>query len=183
MSYCDESADLARQQQPRIFAEASTGSMTKSQSNAWREFSSEDDWAAAGKSVPVALVWNRDGAFSLVTIVSRSPHVRLAAVTNRRVDYGYGRDAKLIRIRAVPFAPQQCELLFPCRLISGHEFFLGGQRPAITDWVFTTQGTIRKLRNGKEMSDYFDPSNSLTVSDLQLRTSDDLPFDRMASQK
>jgi hypothetical protein len=50
-------------------------------------------------------------------------------------------------------------------------------------WVFIPDGTINKLRNGKEVDDYFDPSNSLTVNDLHLTTSDDLPFDHTAKSK
>jgi len=49
--------------------------------------------------------------------------------------------------------------------------------------VFTPNGQIRKLRDGEAQDDYFDPSYSLTVSDLHLRSSDDLPFNHPAQHK
>jgi hypothetical protein len=101
----------------------------------------------------------------------------------QRVDYCCGADTKLMRIRAVWHAPTQCEALFPCQLISGHEFFLGGQYPAVTDWVLCADGTVEKLRNGEAVDDYFDPSYGLTASDLHLRRSVELPFDATESAR
>lgn len=177
MNYCDAVDDSVQDQQPRIFAELNVDSTTKSKGDRWKEFASKDEWDAAGKPAPLAFVWNRDGAIVRVTIVARPPRVGSPVVARDRVDYCYGSDTKLIRIRALWSAPTECEFLFPCRLISGHEFFLGGRwYPAVTDWVFTEDGAIQKLRNGKTVDDDFDPSYSLTVSDLHLRTSADLPF-------
>ena len=86
-----------------------------------------------------------------------------------------------MRIRAVWYVPTHCEFLFPCQLIKGHEFFLA-QNSGITDWVFAADGQIRKLRNGKVRDDQFDPSYSLSVSDLRLKTSENLPFSPPTSQ-
>jgi len=179
MNYCDAVDDSAWEQRPRVFAELGTDSATERKERRWTEFASRQEWDAAGKPAPVVFVWYREGAIVRVSVVT-PVHV---SVHNSRIDYCYGADTRLIRIRAVPLAPQECEFLFPCRLISGREFLLGGQRPAVTDWVFTTEGTISKLRNGKEVDDYFDPSNSLTVNDLHLRTSDSLPFDHIAKSE
>lgn len=184
MNYCDAVDDSLQQQQPRIFAESKIDSSPESKSSVWRELASREDWYAAGKPAPLAFVWDRDGAIVRVTIVARPPRGWNRVVgAHQQVDYCYGTDTHLIRIRAVWYEPTYCEFLFPCRLISGHEFFLRGQRPAITDWVFAADGTIEKLRNGKAVDDYFDPSNSLSASDLHLRTSDDLPFDHIAPPK
>ena len=183
MNYCDAVDDSVQEQQPRIFAELKMDPTTASKSEGWSEFTSKDDWVAAGKPAPLAFVWNRDGAIVRVTIVASSPRVRIPVVARRRVDYCYGADTKLIRIRAVWYVPTDCEFLFPCRLISGREFLLGGQSPAVTDWVFTADGTIKTLLNGKARDDYFDASNSLSASDLHLWTSDDLPFNHLAPKK
>jgi hypothetical protein len=183
MNYCDAVDDSLREQQPHIFAELKMDPTTKSKIDGWREFASKDEWYAAGKPAPRAFVWNRDGAIVRVTIVANPPRVQIPAVARQWIDYCYGADGKLIRIRAVWYVPRYCEFLFPCRLISGREFLLGGQRPAVTDWVFTADGTIRTLRNGKARNDYFDPSNSLSVSDLHLRTSADLPFNHLAPKE
>ena len=175
MNYCDAVDDSVQQEQPRVFAESNIDSTTTPKSHRWREFASKDEWDAAGKPAPLAFVWNRVGAIVRVTVVTRPPRVGSPVITRGRVDYCYGSDTNLIRIRAVWNAPIECEFLFPCRLISGHEFLLGGQRPGVTDWAFTPDGAIQKLRNGKAEDDYFDPSYSLTVGDLHLGTSADLP--------
>ena len=175
MEYCNAVNDSMQPQQPRIFAESKIDSPTRSHSRGWTEFASKDEWAAAGKPGSLAFVWDRDGAIVRVTIVDR-----VRSGIRPRVDYCYGTDTKLMRIRAVPSAPTYCQVLFPCRLISGYEFVLGGRRPVITDWVFTADGTIHKLRNGKAVDDYFDPSYSLTASDLHLQRSVELPFSHRA---
>lgn len=187
MSYCDAVNDSVQEQQPRMFAELKTESKmdptTESMRDRWREFASKEEWDAAGKPAPLAFVWNRDDAIVRVTIIARPPRVWNPAVgAHQRVDYCYGADTKLIRIRAVWYVPQSCEFLFPCRLISGHEFFLGAQHPAVTDWLFTADGQIQKLRNGKVWNDRFDPSYSLSINDLHLRTSQDLPFSHPTSE-
>ena len=183
MNYCDAVEDSMREQQPRIFAEALVDSTNRSAGHRWREFANKDEWNAAGKPAPLAFVWDRDGVIVRVTIVARPPRAHSPLVTHGRIDYCYGTDTKLSRIRAIWSVPTQCEVLFPCRLISDHAFFLGGGGwPAITDWVFTADGAIQKLRNGKEADDYFDPSNSLTAGDLHLRTSQNLPFSKSISQ-
>lgn len=182
MSYCNAIDDSVQEQQPRIFAldkvyVAGTG-------RHWAQVADSDEWNALGKPAPLAFLWDRDGAIVRVTVVARPFRFRSAVSTHERVDYCYGVDNKLIRIRAVWYFPAFCEVLFPCRLISDRDFFLlNSQSPAVTDWVFTPDGTINKLRNGKEVDDYFDPSNSLTVNDLHVRTSDDLPFDHIAKSK
>jgi len=172
MSYCNAINDSVQEQQPRIFAldkvyAAGTG-------RHWVQLADREEWDALGKPAPLAFVWDRDGAIVQVTVVARPSRFRFAVSAQDRVDYCYGVDKKLIRIRAVWTVPA-CEVLFPCRLISDRDFFLlSPQSPAVTDWVFISDGTISKLRNGKEVDDYFDPSNSLTVNDLRLRTNDDL---------
>lgn len=176
--YCNALDDSAGAQQPLIFAEVAKDSGSGEKNSHWDEFSNRDNWVAAGKPAPVAFVWNRDGLIVRVSIVTGIPRSQVSHLS--RVDYCYGADSNLVRIRAVPFSPQECEFLFPCRLISGHEFLLGGQRPAVTDWIFTPDGGITKLRNGKTVDDYFDPANSLTADDLDLKTSDQLPFNRPA---
>jgi hypothetical protein len=187
MSYCDAVDDSVQEQQPRIFAELKTeletDPATKSKRDRWREFASKDEWEAAGKPSPLAFVWSKDGAVVRVTVMARPPRVWNPVVgAHQRLDYCYGADTKLIRIRAVWYVPQSCEFLFPCRLISGNEFFLGAQHPAVTDWIFTADGQIQKLRNGKAWSDPFDPSYSLSINDLHLRTSQDLPFSHATSE-
>jgi hypothetical protein len=141
MDYCNAVDDSVQPQQPRIFSETKIDSTTESNNHRWIEFAGKDEWAAAGKSDPFAFVWDKDGAIVRVTILDRiQPGIR------PRLDYCYGTDTKLmIRIRAVPSTPTYCQVLFPCRLISGQEYTLGGRRPVITDWVFTGDGTIHKL--------------------------------------
>lgn len=187
MNYCDAVDDSAQEQQPRIFAElkmeSKIDSTTESKSDRWKEFANKEEWDAAGKPAPLAFAWNRDGAVVRVTIMARPPRVWNPVIgAHRRVDYCYGADTKLIRIRAVWYVPTSCEFLFPCRLISGQEFFLSGQHPAITDWLFTADAQIQKLRNGKVWNDPFDPSYSLSINDLHLRTSQDLPFSHATSE-
>jgi len=183
MDYCDSIVDSVQQQLPRLFAKLNIDSTTESKSRQWKEFSNKNEWDAAGKPLPLALVWNRDEAIVRVTVVTHPLRFRIPAVAHQRVDYCYGTDTKLIRIRAVWYVPTFCEFLFPCRLISDQEFYLiHAQRPGITDWVFTADGAIEKLRNGKAVDDYFDPAYSLTVDDLHLRTSQDLAFGHPASQ-
>jgi len=184
MNYCDAVDDSAQQQQARIFAKSKTDSTAKPKGYSWKEFSNRDEWEAGGKPVPVVFGWSKDDAIVRVTVVARPPRARSPALAHTRLDYCYGSDAKLIRIRAVWYAPTNCEYLFPCRLISGREFYLiQPQRPGVTDWVFTPDGTITKLRNGKAVDDYFDPCNSLRVDDLHLRRSNDLPFNHLPSTK
>jgi len=187
MSYCDAVDASAQEQQPRIFAELKTelktDSTSESKSDRWKEFANGAEWDAAGKPAPLAFVWNRDGAIVRVTVIAWPPRIWNPVVgAHQRVDYCYGADTKLIRIRALWYVPTSCEFLFPCRLISGQEFFLGGQHPGITDWLFTADGQIQKLRNGKVWNDPFDPSYSLSINDLHLRTSEDLPFSHPASE-
>ena len=179
MNYCDAVDDSVEQQQPRIFGESKIDSTTDSNSPRWMEFASRDEWTAASNPAPLAFVWNTDGAIVRVTIVARPPRARQPVGASQRVDYCYGTDSKLRRIRAVWYPPTYCEFLFPCRLI-GHEFILGARWPGVTDWVFTPDGAIQKLRNGKTEKDSFDPSYSLTASDLRLKTSVDLPFSHRA---
>jgi len=180
MDYCDAVDDSLQGQQPRIFAELDTAPTTESKSY-WREFASKEEWEAEGKPSPVAFVWNRDGAIVRVTVVARPPRVG-APILRNRIDYCYGADTKLTRIRALWYAPIRCEFLFPCRLIEDQIIFREA-RPAVTDWVIRDDGAIQKLRNGNPERNYFDPSYSLTASDLHLKTSADLPFDRTASPK
>lgn len=180
MSYCDAVDDSVQELQPRMFAELSLDSTTKPTSLRWSEVASKDEWESSGKPAPLTFVWSKDGSIVRVTVVTSPPRSRTPVVAHRRVDYCYGTDTKLLRVRAVWYVPTFCEFLFPCRLISGLEFHLGGQTPAINDWVFAADGTITRLRNGKASDDYFDPSNSLSVSDLHLRTSIDLPFHHLA---
>lgn len=183
MNYCDSVDDSVQQQEPRIFAELNIDSTTNSKSRHWKEFTSKDEWDAAGKPAPLAFVWNRDEAIVRVTVVTQPFRFRIPVVAHQRVDYCYGTDTKLIRIRAAWYVPTFCEFLFPCRLISDQEFYLiHSQFPGITDWVFTANGAIGKLRNGKAVGDYFDPAYSLTVNDLHLKTSQDLVFSHPTSQ-
>jgi len=171
MDYCNGLDSFLQDEQPRIFAELNPGAATKSETSHWTEFASKDEWETSGKPSPVAFVWKKDEAIVRVTVVSRAQ-----AGLRRRVDYCYGADNKLVRIRALPFAPTECEALFPCRLILNREFYVGGRHPVITDWVFTADGAIEKLLNGRLVDDYFDPSNSLTADDLHLPASNELPF-------
>ena len=180
MSYCDAIDDSLQEQQPRIFAHLNLDPATKSTSLRWSEIASKDEWESSGKPVPLTFVWSKDGTIVRVTVVASPPRFRTPVVARQRIDYCYGTDTNLIRVRAVWYVPTFCEFLFPCRLISGQEFRIGGQSPAVNDWVFTADGTITRLRNGKASDDYFDPSNSLSVSDLHLRTSADLPFHHLA---
>jgi hypothetical protein len=184
MGYCDTVDNYSRQHSPRIFAELRQDTTTESGSSHWAEFTDSDQWAAAGKPAPLAFVWNRDGMTVKVIIMSRPPRVwSQSPGTYRRIEYCYGSDAKLIRIRAAWYPPTQCELLFPCRLIAEHEFYLGGQSPAVTDWIFDSDGSITRLRNGRSTDDPFDPSYSLDARDLHLKTSVELPFHPASESK
>ena len=178
--YCDALDESLQERQPRIFAGFKDPAKLP---GTWKEFANRDEWATAGEPRPLAFVWSQDGAIVRVTIVGEPPRVGSSAAMRRRISYCYGSDTKLMRIRAVWFAPAHCEFLFPCRLIGEHEFALGGRWPAVTDWVFTPDGVIHKLRNGKPDQNYLDPSYSLSVDDLHLKTSTDLPFDHPASPK
>lgn len=178
MNYCDAVDDSLQGRQPRIFA-GLMDPATRSPSN-WKTFADRDEWEAAGRPFPVAFVWDRDGAIVRVTIVSTRYRPGAPVAVRTRMNYCYGTDTKLVRIRALWSAPRRCEFLFPCRLIVGYEF-VGGW-PAVTDWVFTPDGSIQKLRNGKPEQNYFDPSYSLTADQLHLKTSADLPFDHLASK-
>lgn len=180
MDHCDATDDYSEQNQPRIFAESTSAGGDHSRH--WEQFASRAEWDAAGRPTPLVFAWDRNGTTVRVTVVAHPPQVWKPVVAYRRTEYCYGRDAKLIRVRAVWYLPTDCEFLFPCQLIRGRGFFLG-QSPGITDWVFTPNRQIRKLRDGESQDDYFDPSHSLTVSDLHLRSSEDLPFNRPAQPK
>ena len=148
----------------------------------WEQFANRDEWEAAGRPTPLVFVSDRNGTTVKVTVVAHPPRVWKPVGAYRRTEYCYGTDAKLIRVRAVWNVPTHCEFLFPCQLIRGRGFFLG-QSPGITDWVFTPNGQIGKLWDGGSQNDYFDPSHSLTVKDLHLRSSEDLPFNHPAQAK
>jgi hypothetical protein len=178
MDYCDMLDASLKQQPPRIFAQTKVESTGDAKTITWGEFAGKDQWQAAGSPAPLAFVWFKDDLIVRVTMVE-SPRNGQPSPKQQRLNYCYDDDGQLVRIRAVWYTPTECEYLFPCRLISGQDFLLGGQRPAVTDWVFKEDGTIQKLRNGTAVDDYFDPSYSLTVSDLHLQTSFDLPFARM----
>lgn len=178
IDYCDMLDASLKQQPPRIFAETKVESTEDAKNITWGEFAGKDAWEAAGSPAPLAFVWFKDDLIVRVTMVARA-HRGKPSPAEQRLDYCYDDDAQLVRIRAVWYAPTECEYLFPCRLISGQDFLLGGQRPAVTDWVFKEDGTIQRLRNGEAVDNYFDPSYSLTVSDLHLQTSSELPFARM----
>ena len=182
MNYCDGADNFSRQVEPRLFARLKPDSRTELDAARWREFASKDKWEAAGKPTPLVFVWDRNGGTIKVTVVAKPPQVWNPVGAYRRTEYCYGTDARLIRIRAVEYVPTRCEFLFPCKLISRHEFFLS-QSPGMTDWIFSSDGTITKLWNGKSRDDYFDPSHSLTVSDLHLKTSDELPFHQLTQPK
>jgi len=182
MDYCDMLDASMKQQPPRIFAETKVESTGEAKTITWGEFARKDEWQAAGSPAPLAFVWFKDVIIVRVTMVENPRHGQ-PSPTQQRLDYCYDDDSQLVRIRAVWHAPTECEYLFPCRLISGHDFLTGAQHPSVTDWVFKEDGTIQKLRNGEAVDDYFDPSYSLTVSDLHLQTSFDLPFARMPVKK
>jgi hypothetical protein len=181
MNYCDAADDFSQERQPRFFARSKQGSTTESNIHRWLEFASKAEWEAAGKPTPGAFVWDRDGEILRVMIVQNPARLWTPFGVDRQTEYCYGTNSELIRIRAAWYVPTRCEYLFPCQLIQGHEFYIG-QPYGVTDWVFTADGAIRKLWNGKAVNDYFDPSYWLSVSDLHLKTSDNLPFGHIASQ-
>lgn len=178
MSYCDAVDNFSSEEIPRLFARPKPNSSAQREAAQWREFVSKNDWEAAGRPTPLAFVWDRNGVAIEVTVVAKPPQVWSPVGAYRRTEYCYNIDARLIRIRAMSYVPTHCEFLFPCQLISGHKFFLS-QEVGTNDWVFTSDGRIRKLWNGKQRDDYFDPSCSLTVGDLHLKTSDQLPFTQL----
>jgi hypothetical protein len=182
MSYCDVVDDFSTQESPRVFARLKPNPRTEHEAVWWREFVSKEDWESAGKPAPLVFVWERNGVTVKVMVVAKPPQVWKPVGAYRRTEYCYSIDARLIRLRAVSYVPTRCEFLFPCQLISGHEFFLS-QSAGTTDWVFTADGKIQKLWNGEARDDYFDPSYSLTVSDLHLKTSDDLPFTQLTQPR
>ncbi len=124
MGYCDVVDDFSTQESPRLFARLKPTSGTEGEAVQWRKFVSKDDWEAAGKPTPLVFAWDRNGITVKVTVVAKPPQVWNPVVVYRRTEYCYGIDARLIRIRAVSYVPTRCEFLFPCQLISGHEFFL-----------------------------------------------------------
>ena len=132
MDYCDAADGYSEQQRPRMFAELKTDSTPESKRHRWRESADRAEWEAAGKPSPVALVWNRGSAIVRVAIVSDPSRIwaPFPFGVDRQMEYCYGTDSKLIRIRVAWYAPTHCEFLFPCQLIRGHEFFLG-QSPGI----------------------------------------------------
>ena len=182
MSYCDAIDDFSMQVKPRLFAGSKPNSRAERETLRWAEFVSKDDWDTSGKPTPLVFVWDRNGVTVKVTVVAKPPQVWNPVGAYRRTEYCYSTDARLIRIRAVSYVPKRCEFLFPCQLISGHEFFLS-QEVGTTDWVFTADGRIRKLWNGKERDDDYDPSHSLTVSDLNLKPSNELPFNQLTQPR
>jgi len=180
MDYCDATDDFAAEHQPRIYAKSA--STAEGEAPHWKQFANRAEWEAAERPTPLAFVWDRDGTTVGVTVLSNPPCGWNPLVASRRTEYCYSTDAKLVRIRAIWYVPTRCEFLFPCQLIRGHEDFLL-QRPGITDWVLMPDGQIRKIWNGETADDYFDPSHWLSVSDLHIRTSDDLPFNRAVQSK
>ena len=62
----------------------------------------------------------------------------------------------------------------------GLHSFAASRLGSDTAFPFVLGNRAQKLRNEEAVDDYFDPSYSLTVSDLHLQTSFDLPFARMA---
>jgi hypothetical protein len=173
-AYCDAVDEYAKQQRPQLFAKLRADSTEKPKNGEWKEFAGKLQWEAAGKPRPLAFVWSRGGVIVLVSVVYPPP-VRISYVVNRRTEYCYGGDAQLSRIRAVGYMPTHCEFLFPCELIRENAFHLG-QAPGMTDWIFTADGYIQELRDGKVQNDPLDPACSLRVADLHLGSSKDLPF-------
>lgn len=183
MNYCDALEDSFRPQPPHIFVQVASTSTSRSKHDTWRALGSKYEWEVAHRPGPLAFVWHQNGSIAGVTIVERPPRPGSALRAYHRVDYCYGVDARLIRIRSVWYPPSECEFLFPCRLISNREFaLLGPRKPGVTDWLFMEDGATERLWNGKVVDDYFDPSNSLTAGDLHLKKSSDLPFHNSISK-
>jgi hypothetical protein len=178
-NYCESVDDFSREQAPRIFAEVKQGGGDEFDPARWKEFSDRDGWVAAGRPSPLAFVWERDGATIKVTVISHAPKNWNPAVAYGRISYCYNTEGAVSRIRAIWHVPITCEFLFPCALLTDRQFFVGGQSLAVNDWVFTPDGTIQKLRDGKDLDDYFDPSSWLSVDDLHLKKWDELPFTKL----
>jgi hypothetical protein len=114
--YCKEVEMLSISQQPRIFAQTSSG---LGPSSGWVEFSSRDMWRRAGKPQPLALVRYKEAKVARVAITARNH-------SNGRsyVDYCYRPNGSLARLRSVPNLRTECDQFsFHCSLTYREERF------------------------------------------------------------
>ena len=105
--YCAAVGTLSDSQQPRIFAQVSSG---LGPSSGWAEFESKTAWREAGKPKPLALVWYKDSKVVRVTMTAgRGGGGRSYA------DYCYRPDGSLAQLRSVPEVQTNCDQsLFHC---------------------------------------------------------------------
>src|SRR5215831_14978526 len=113
MDYCDMLDASLKQQPPRIFAQTKVESKGDAKTITWGEFPGKDEWQAAGSPAPLAFVWFKDDLIVRVTMLARA-HSAKPSPAQQRLDYCYDDDAQLVRIRALWYAPTECEPLFPC---------------------------------------------------------------------
>jgi hypothetical protein len=102
--YCARVETVSDAQQPRLFAQVSSG---LGPSSGWAEFESKAAWKNAGKPRPIALVW-----------YDYTKVVRVAITTDdgqSHGDYCYRPDGSLAQLRSVPTVQTNCDpSLFHC---------------------------------------------------------------------
>jgi hypothetical protein len=108
--YCARVEAVSNSQQPRIFAQVSSG---LEPTEGWVEFDSRAEWEKAGKPKPIALVW-----------YDAADVVRVAITTDdgqSYADYCYRPDGRLAQLRSVPAVKTKCDAsLFHCEVtVSG----------------------------------------------------------------
>ncbi len=106
--YCAGLETLSDSQQPRMFAQVSSG---LGLSSGWAEFESKTEWRQASKPKPLALVWYRDNKVVRVAITADGDDARSYA------DYCYRANGSLAQFRSVPAVQTTCDQsLFHCNV-------------------------------------------------------------------
>jgi hypothetical protein len=105
MKYCARVETVSDFQQPRMFAQVSSG---LGPSSGWAEFESKVAWKEAGKPKPLALVWYDDAKVVRVAITTGDDGRSYA-------EYCYRPDGTLAQLRAVPAVKTNCDRsMFHC---------------------------------------------------------------------
>jgi len=106
VKYCANVQTLSDFQQPRMFAQVSSGRQT----SGWVEFESKAAWKQAGNPKPLALVWYKDSKAVRVVLTAES-----GDNGQSYADYCYRPDGSLAELRPVPAVNTKCaQSLFNC---------------------------------------------------------------------
>jgi hypothetical protein len=123
IKYCAGVETVSDSQQPRMFAQVSSG---LGPSSGWAEFESKVAWRQAGKPKPLALVWYDDTNVIRVAITTGGNDGQSYA------DYCYRPDGSLAHFRSVPAVQTNCDRsLFHCAVT-----FRGGL------WLYPPKGLL-----------------------------------------